>query len=182
MSAESESGTRNRVGQVDVSVVVPVGRVDRELQRQLEALAGQSQPGPWELILSLNTPDPSARSELGALADRYRAGGDLRTDDTGFVPIVVDSSDLRSASHARNVGAAAATGRLLACCDGDDIADLSCSTLRAAPWFTGSAKKSSQVDGKLGPALLPGVQVAHLAVDVGQRVAVDHGQLEPAIQ
>jgi GT2 family glycosyltransferase len=35
----------------------------------------------------------------------------------------VDASDVRSAAHARNVGAEAATGKILALCDGDDIVE-----------------------------------------------------------
>lgn len=103
---------------VETSVVIPVGRVDRELELQLDALAGQSHDRPWELILSLNSDDVAARHQLEALvAGRASAGA-------AFEAAVVDSSDLRSASHARNVGAAAASGRLLAFCDGDDIADV----------------------------------------------------------
>ncbi len=99
-----------------VSVVIPVGRVDHELALQLEALAGQSFDRRWELIVSLNTPDAEARTELEALARTWADGG-------RFEPTVVDSSDVRSASHARNVGAWAASGELLVFCDGDDIAD-----------------------------------------------------------
>lgn len=103
---------------VDISVVIPVGRVDHELELQLEALTGQSYDQPWELILSLNTGDPKARIDLEEVAARHVEAG------ARFVPTIVDSSDLRSASHARNVGAAAASGRLLVFCDGDDIADV----------------------------------------------------------
>lgn len=99
----------------EVSVVIPVGRVDRELEAQLDALAGQTYDRPWELILSLNTPDAAARTALEDLLGRHHGAG--------FVASMVDSSDLRSASHARNVGAGVATGRLLVFCDGDDIAD-----------------------------------------------------------
>ena len=96
-----------------ISVVLPVGRVDELLPLQLDALVGQTQDGPWELVLSLNTADPAERTALeGLLADR--PGLDAR---------IVDSSDLRSASHARNVGAREATGDLLLFCDGDDVAD-----------------------------------------------------------
>ncbi|MEM9561221.1 MAG: glycosyltransferase [Actinomycetota bacterium] len=100
-----------------VSVVIPVGRVDHELGLQLEALAGQSYDRSWELILSLNTPDQTARAELETLAGTW-------ADGAQFEPTVVDSSDVRSASHARNVGASAASGELLVFCDGDDIADV----------------------------------------------------------
>ena len=99
-----------------VSVIVPVGRVDDDLPLQLDALAGQSLTGPWELVLSLNTDDPAQRSALEGL---LASGG----DEQGFEATIVDSSAVRSASHARNVGAEAAGGELLAFCDGDDIAD-----------------------------------------------------------
>lgn len=97
---------------VNVSVVMPVGRVDLELSDQIEALAGQSYSRPWELILSLNTPDGEQRRRLDELTTRFPQ----------LTVRVVDSSDRRSASHARNVGAAAAEGQLLLFCDSDDLA------------------------------------------------------------
>ena len=100
-----------------VSVVIPVGRVDDDLPLQLEALAGQSLDRPWELVLSLNTSDQTERRSLETLlADADESGHQLNAT-------IVDSSDMRSASHARNVGAAAASGEVLLFCDGDDIAD-----------------------------------------------------------
>lgn len=100
-----------------VSVIVPVGRVDDDLPLQLEALAGQSFDRPWELVLSLNTDDPSQRQALEGLLDVHHR-------EARFTSTVVDSSDVRSASHARNVGASAAAGDRLLFCDGDDIADV----------------------------------------------------------
>ncbi len=100
-----------------VSVIIPVGRVDDDLPLQLEALAGQSYDGPWQLVLSLNTSDPTERRALeDLLAGAEESGHRLS-------PTIVDSSDMRSASHARNVGASAADGEILLFCDGDDIAD-----------------------------------------------------------
>ncbi|MGI9598343.1 MAG: glycosyltransferase [Acidimicrobiales bacterium] len=101
-----------------VSVVIPVGRVDDDLPLQLEALAEQSYGEQWELVISLNSDDPSERRSLDALLDRQAGNGER------FMAVVVDSSSVRSASHARNVGAEAATGDLLLFCDGDDIADV----------------------------------------------------------
>lgn len=96
-----------------VSVVIPVGRVDSDLGEQLDALASQGYPDPWELVVSLNNPDGSERRALEQLlAERPELSAS-----------VVDSSEVRSASHARNVGAAAASGDLLLFCDGDDLAD-----------------------------------------------------------
>jgi glycosyltransferase involved in cell wall biosynthesis len=96
-----------------VSVVIPVGRVDGDLPAQLDALATQGYAEPWELVLSLNTDDRAERRALEALL----------ADRPGLPATIVDSSDVRSASHARNVGAAAASGELLLFCDGDDLAD-----------------------------------------------------------
>ena len=96
-----------------VSVVVPVGRVDDDLVVQLQALAAQKTDDRWELVLSLNSPEPAERAALEAALE----GRD------GLVARIVDSSRLRSASHARNVGAAAAEGELLLFCDGDDVAE-----------------------------------------------------------
>lgn len=98
---------------LDVSVVMPVGSVDEHLPLQLDALEKQTFGGTWELIISLNTGDVPDRVALEALL----------ADRPSLDASIVDSSDTRSASHARNVGAAAATASLLAFCDGDDIAD-----------------------------------------------------------
>ncbi len=100
-----------------VSVVIPVGRVDDDLPLQLEALADQSFDGPWELVLSLNSDDPAQRRSLDRLLENLDTAA-------GATATIVDSSAVRSASHARNVGAAAADGDLLLFCDGDDIADV----------------------------------------------------------
>ena len=95
------------------SVVIPVGRVDDDLPLQFDALVTQDYPGSWELVLSLNTDDAMERRELESLL----------ADRPSLAARIVDSSDLRSASHARNVGADAARGHMLLFCDGDDLAD-----------------------------------------------------------
>ncbi len=112
-----------------LSVVIPVGRVDSELDEQFVALAHQDVTVPWELVISLNTDDAAQRAALDATIERFvRLAG-----PTAPSVNVVDSSSTRSASHARNVGAAEASAPLLAFCDGDDIADKSwISTIYAA--------------------------------------------------
>ena len=97
---------------MNVSVIMPVGRVDGELNDQIEALRGQTYAHSWELIMSLNTPDGEQRRKLDELVGSL---SDLEVK-------VVDSSSRRSASHARNVGAGEAQGQLLLFCDSDDIA------------------------------------------------------------
>lgn len=108
---ETQQVARAEGGQT-VSVVIPVGSADEDLRHQLDALAGQDYDGEWQLVISLNTDSVSERSQLDGLL----AAHDFDVD-------VVDSSSVRSAAHARNVGAQAATGTFLLFCDGDDIAD-----------------------------------------------------------
>lgn len=97
---------------IDVSVVMPIGSVEPELEAQLVALSAQDFGGAWELVLSLNT--PGARTELERTLNSFNGRASVS---------IVDSSAVRSASHARNVGAAAAKADRIAFCDADDIAD-----------------------------------------------------------
>ena len=93
-----------------VSVVIPVLNGAGTLPQQLEALAGQSYRGFWELVVADN-------GSTDATVDVVRAW-------TGKLPCLrlVDASECMSTNHARNVGAAAASGELLAFCDADDVA------------------------------------------------------------
>jgi len=123
----------------DVSVVMPVGRVDGYLPLQLDALVAQSFAGPWELVVSLNSDDGAERIALESLL----------AERPSLTARIVDSSEMRSASHARNVGASAAEGGLLAFCDGDDIAD--------EAWLAelvGALSDFEAVGGHLGEELL----------------------------
>lgn len=99
---------------VDVSVIIAVGAVDDLLREELDALLPQGFDGRFEVILSLNTPDPGAAIAIDALLNDY-ADPRLR---------VVDSSDARGAAHARNVGAAASDAPILAFCDADDVVEV----------------------------------------------------------
>ncbi|MEM9608319.1 MAG: glycosyltransferase [Actinomycetota bacterium] len=92
------------------SVVVPVGRVDVELDEQLAALQAQRSEVAIEIVLALNAPGDDVEAELRTLAD----------GQPGWPIRIVDASDRRGAAHARNVGAAEAAGELLLFCDGDD--------------------------------------------------------------
>lgn len=103
MSAASADGM--------VSVVVPVGRVDEALEEQLRALRAQRSTRAMEVVLARNTSEAPEEARLDELVESL---GDNRFR-------VVPAADRRGASHARNVGAASASGSLLAFCDGDDV-------------------------------------------------------------
>lgn len=95
-----------------VSVVMPIGGIDEFLPAQLTALAAQDFDRPWELVLSMNQPGSTVDPAVATPALHPRA-----------TLTVVDSSDERSAAHARNVGARAAHAPLLAFCDADDVVE-----------------------------------------------------------
>ena len=103
------------------SVIIPVGGVDPQLDEQLVALAHQDVTEPWELVISLNTNEPSHRTRLDQSIEHFARLAGV----TAPTVRIVDSSDIRSASHARNRGAEMAEAPLLLFCDGDDIADKS---------------------------------------------------------
>lgn len=94
-----------------VSIVIPVGRIEPALSRQLEALAAQQTDRSVEIVLARNTTEPGAAEALDLLVGTV-AGDRIR---------VVDATERRGASHARNAGAAAAAGDVLAFCDADDV-------------------------------------------------------------
>ena len=98
---------------IPVSIVIPVGRVDRLLREQLDALEKQVEAGDFEVVLSCNSPEVSERRELETLASGFTAGHAR----------VIDSSDRSGASHARNAGAQEARGELILFCDADDVVD-----------------------------------------------------------
>src|SRR6266545_10527 len=91
-----------------LSVVVPCFNSAKTIAIQLEALANQTWSEPWEVIVA----DNGSTDSSVAIAESYKKRlPHLR---------IVDASDRRGAGHARNVGAAAAAGDLLAFCDADD--------------------------------------------------------------
>jgi len=98
---------------VDVSVVIPIGRVDEELKLQFDALDNQNFTGSWELILSLNSRNSAEKEKLDTLAKEFKSAQ----------VIVADSSSVKGASYARNVGAKQCSAEFILFCDGDDIAE-----------------------------------------------------------
>jgi glycosyltransferase involved in cell wall biosynthesis len=102
------AGIRQARGSVVVSVVLACRNAERDLAGQLEALARQECPVPWELVVSDNgSTDGSVR-----LVEGYRAR----------LPrlVVRDSSTRRGPAAARNAGVRAASGSIVVFCDADD--------------------------------------------------------------
>jgi len=102
--------TRARVKPPLVSVVMPVRNAAATIDQQLEALAGQTYAGEWELLISDNgsTDDSRARaiSWTGGLPATIR---------------IIDASARRGVAHARNAAISAARGEYILICDADDV-------------------------------------------------------------
>lgn len=120
-----------------VTVVIPVRNGASTLPAQLAALAQQSYPGAWELVVA----DNGSTDGTVALVRRWaHLLPDVR---------VVDASDRPGSSHARNAGAREARGELLAFCDADDVV--------APTWLAtlvSAALDADLVGGTQEPALL----------------------------
>jgi GT2 family glycosyltransferase len=93
-----------------VSVVIPVLNGAATIGRQLAALAAQTYDRPWEIVVADNGSSDGTVETVRAWTARLPW---LR---------LVDATGRSSTNHARNVGAAAAAGELLAFCDADDAA------------------------------------------------------------
>jgi len=132
MSTRPRAGTAVAGGASSVhlaSVVMPVLNAADTLPAHLDALSRQTYPGPWELIIADNGSSDASRSVCMSFTERIRS---LR---------IIDASDKRGASYARNAGALAARGDVLAFCDADDVV--------APEWLEGlvEAIESSDVVG-----------------------------------
>lgn len=106
--------------------MLPVRDGAAHLGEQLAALAGQSYSGPWELVVVDNGSRDSSLAIVRGHAHRLPG---VR---------VIDASARRNLNYARNAGAEAAAGDLLAFCDSDDVADLR--------WLEALVDAASQAD------------------------------------
>ncbi len=103
------SGSAAADADVQVSVVIPVRNGEETLGRQLEALAGQTYTGSWELIIG----DNGSTDRTAAVVAEWSTNlGVLRTIDASATP---------GSSVARNAAAVVAKGDKLLFCDADDV-------------------------------------------------------------
>jgi glycosyltransferase involved in cell wall biosynthesis len=115
-----------------VSVVIPVRNGEGTIAAQLDALSRQTYAAEWEVVVVDNGCDDRTLD----VVERWRSR----------LPAVriVDASARRGLNFARNEGAQAATGELLAFCDADDVV--------APGWLealVGAALKADLVAGSL---------------------------------
>jgi glycosyltransferase involved in cell wall biosynthesis len=92
-----------------VSVIVPVLDGEAHIAEQLAALAAQTYAGAWELVVSDNGCRDRTLDIVRAWEPRLPA------------VTIADARAQRGLNHARNAGAMAARGDLLAFCDADDV-------------------------------------------------------------
>lgn len=91
-------------------MIVPVRNGAHTIDRQLDALQGQSYAGDFDILVSDN-------GSTDGLVEVIR-----RRQGVGRVPEnLVRADDIRGVSHARNVGASNAGGEFLVFCDADDV-------------------------------------------------------------
>lgn len=96
------------VEEVEVTVVLPTRNGAGTIRRQLDALSRQEWSSSWEVVVSDNGSTDDTVAVVASYCDKLPA---LK---------IVNSSDRVGATHARNVGVAAARGHSVVFCDDDD--------------------------------------------------------------
>ncbi|MBW2737464.1 MAG: glycosyltransferase family 2 protein [Deltaproteobacteria bacterium] len=108
MQYQKSSHCSEKRGGVLLSVIIPCLKAADTLGVQLDALSKQKWDKPWEVIVADNGSSDDTVKIVEYYQDRFQR---LR---------IVDASDKKGPSHARNVGADASNAELLAFCDADD--------------------------------------------------------------
>lgn len=120
---------------VSVSVVIPLFNGASWLPDQLIALANQVEAPDFEVVIADNGSvdgGPETAAYLG--------------DELALAVSIIDASERRGVSHARNVGAAAARGDHLLFCDQDD---------RVAPGWISAMSNALDIHPAVGGAIIP---------------------------
>lgn len=132
-----------------MSVIIPVGAFDRNLTAQLKALAAQNFSNAFQVVIA----DNSDCDELREYLETCEVCASLSI-------LYVDASQAKGAAHARNRGADAAAGELLAFCDADDVVhpDWLSSLARMATKsdVVGTAVETSTLNGQRALSWTPG--------------------------
>ncbi len=95
-----------------VSIIIPVYNRQDYIAEQLNAISPQIDPPAFEVLIC----DNGSTDETIKIAENYAADFPIK---------IIDASQKRGASYARNRGAQEARGELLLFCDSDDIVDAS---------------------------------------------------------
>jgi glycosyltransferase involved in cell wall biosynthesis len=109
-----------------ISVVMPVLNGEAHIAEQLEALAGQTYRGEWELVVVDNGCRDRSMQIVGEWAPKLPS------------VTIADATARRGLNLARNAGAAAAKGDFLAFCDADDVA--------TPGWLAAMARTAADAD------------------------------------
>lgn len=92
----------------EITVIVPTFNAEATIGEQLDALAGQTFAGPWEVVVV----DNGSTDRSAEIAHGYTDRLDLR---------VLSAADRRGAAHARNAGVRVARAPKVAFVDADDV-------------------------------------------------------------
>ncbi len=109
-----------------ISVVMPAHDRAPVIGFQLDALARQTTSRPYEVIVADNGSSDDTVAVAESFADRFERFK------------VIDASARAGAGPARNIGAAAAAGEMIAFCDSDDIVHHDWLEALAAAWRPGT--------------------------------------------
>jgi O-antigen/teichoic acid export membrane protein/glycosyltransferase involved in cell wall biosynthesis len=107
-TAAAEAAPERPPGDVDLSVIIPARNAAATIGAQLDSLTRQRWDGRWEVVVVDNGSTDDTAEIVRTFSDRLPS---LR---------VIDASQRKGISYARNRGVAAARGRLIAFCDADD--------------------------------------------------------------
>jgi glycosyltransferase involved in cell wall biosynthesis len=129
--APPTNGTRRAQRPEMISVVLPMRNEEARVGRQLSALAHQTYAGRWEVVVVDNGSTDASREVVDAWREHVP---ELR---------IVDASEARGLNYARNRGADAARGDLLAFADADDEA--------VPEWLESLASAAASADLVGGP-------------------------------
>lgn len=146
------------------SVIICVRNGADTLAVQLDALAAQVDPPPFEVMVVDN-------GSTDATAEVFRRWAD-GVVGRGFTTRLIDASAREGLGYARNVGASHARGRILAYCDGDDM--VGSGWLRAAyAGLPGGAQAA--VSGPILRLAPGGVPTSDVLMGTLDGIRPDHG-------